>query len=354
MNRILYILMLLIIVINSCTKDENIEVSANFDVSCKTEFQNIIYPSMIFGLTEFEKQSGETVDYFSITVEPNIKADIRVVIEETKLNFETIITETGVSGSKTIIPAIKWKYDELKKLSQPGNIDLTFVCYNKETEIGRKTLKLGYRSINECVYAAKINNEFQSFHFMYAGYINEDSPVIDGFLQEVLQETILNGFVGYQWGEREVIKQVGACFLTLRIKGLKYSSITNTSNTNPNIYSQYVRFADEVLNNTQANCADGTVFLCSVLKKIGIHTEMIFIPGHVYLGFYSDDAKTTKYLLETTAVGNISMTVEDAFITNVDSYNANISKFYNDDFSDGYFIIDVDNARSLIKPIGRK
>jgi hypothetical protein len=309
---------------------------------------------MIFGLSELEKLSGETVDYFTVTVKPNVQTDLKVVIEESKLNYETIITESAVSGTKDIIPAIKWKYDDLKKLSQPGNVDMTFVLYSKENEIGRKTLKMSYRSINECVFAANIDNELVSLHFMYAGYVNEDSPVIDVFLQEVLQKTALTGFTGYQLGSSEVIKQVAACFLTMRQKGVKYSSITNTSNTNPNIFSQYVRFADEVLNNNQANCADGTVFFCSVLKKIGIHTEMVFIPGHVYLAFYADDAKTIKYLLETTTVGNTSFNVEDAMNTNISAYNANLNKFYNNDFSDGYFILSVDDARVIIKPIGRK
>lgn len=354
MKKLLLFALTAIILTTSCTKEEDPEVTADFYVSCKTELQNTIYPSMVFGLSELEKQNNDTIDYFTITVKPNIKSDIKIVVEESKLNFETIITENDVNGEKTIIPVLKWKYDDLKNLSQPGNVDLTFVCYSQDKEIGRKTLKLGYRSINECVYLAKFDNEIVPLQFMFAGYVNEDSPEIDLFLNEVLQNTTLSGFTGYQSGSDEVINQVAACFLTLRLKGVKYSSITATSNTNSNIYSQYIRFAGEVMNNSQANCADGTVFFCSVLRKIGIHAEMIFVPGHVYLGFYVDEAGTTKYLLETTAVGNTSMTIEDAFNYQVNLYNANIEKLLNNDFTDGYLIVNIDNARQIIKPIGRK
>ena len=338
----------------SCTKEDiKPELTSDFTVTYKTDFQNTIYPSMIFGLTEIEKQQHDTIDYFSISVNPNIETNLKIVIQESKLNFETVITINKIKGEKKIIPSLKWKYDDLKNLTQPGNVDLTFVCYgDNDKEIGRQNLKLSYRAINECVLAAKIDNKPVPLYFLIAGYINEDSPVIDAFLKQVLQSTYLSGFVGYQQGDSGIVAQVSACFNTLRDKGIKYSSITSTSNSNSNIMSQYIRFSDEVLNNTQANCADGTVFFCSVLKKIGIHAVMVFVPGHVYLGYYTDNAKTKLNLLETTMVGTTA-SFSEASDYQIDAFNLNLSKFNNTDFFDGYFIIDVDKARQIIKPIGR-
>lgn len=340
--------------LQAAPKEEDPEVTADFSVECKTELQNTLYPSMIFGLTEIEKQTKDTVDYFTIKVKPNIKSDIKIVIEESKLNFETIITETAVNGEKTIYPVLKWKYDDLKNLSQPGNVDITFVCYSNDKELGRKTLRLSYASINECVLAAKFDNENIPLYPLISAYINEDSPIIDKFLQEVLNNSELEAFSGYQVDEEGVIEQVEACFYTLRAKGVKYSSITTTSIQNKNIISQYVRFSDEVLNNTQANCADGSVFLCSVLRKIGIHSVLVFIPGHVYVGYFVDDRKYDLMILETTLIGDLSADFYDASAANVDALNDKIDYFQNDDYFDGYFIIDVDEAREIIKPIGRK
>ena len=350
-----FIFALLLIVINSCSPEEvRPALRAEFDVTYLSEFQNTVYPSFIFGLTEWEKQENKAMDYFTITVNPNIKTNIRVVIEESKLNYETVITLNDIQGEEKLIPSIKWKFDDLKNLRQPGNVDMTFVCFDDDyKEIGRKNLRLSYRAINECVYAGVIDGEIAPLWWMFAAYINEDSPVIDGFLYEVLQNTNLDGFVGYQNGEDGVFEQVAAIFYTLRMKGIKYSSITSTSNSNPNIASQYIRFSDEVLTNTQANCADGTVFFCSVLKKIGIHTEMVFTPGHVYLAYYLNKNKTKSYLLETTMVGSSNYDIYDATNFQVDAFNSNLAKFYNDDFLDGYFVIDVDAARRIIKPIGR-
>jgi hypothetical protein len=339
-----------------CKKDKTApEITADFNVTFLTEFQSTIYPSMIFGLTEIEKQQGEPMNYFTITVKPNIKTNIKIVIQESTLNYETVLTEYAVTGEKIIIPTLKWKFTELKNLKQPGNVDITFVCLGDgDKEIGRKNMRLSYRAINECVLAAMIDKEAVPLYFMMAAYVNEDSPVIDAFLKEVLELTTLPAFVGYQQGEEMAFTQVAAVFYALRLKGVKYSNITSTSNTNPNVLSQYIRFSDEVLTNTQANCADGTAFFCSVLKKIGLHSVMVFVPGHVYLGYYLDDAMQDLTLLETTMVGNADNDFYDATIYENDSFNAHIANFNNTDYFDGYFLINVDAARQIIKPIGRK
>jgi hypothetical protein len=350
------ILLLSVFFSNGCKKEDvKPELTADFNVEYLPEFQNTIYPSLIFGFNEMERQEGEPMNYFNVTVKPNIETDIKIVINESNINYETIITENNVTGEKEIIPQINWKYDELKELSQPGYIDLTFICQGDENkELGRKTVRLSYRSINECVLSAKIDNEQIPLYFMIAGYINEDHPILDQFLQTVLDNSDLTSFVGYQHGADVVDDQVEAIFYTLRAMGVTYSNITTTSNTNTNVVSQNIRFCSEVLNNTQANCADGTAFFCSVLRKIGIHTLMIFVPGHVYLGYYLDEEEQNLRILETTVVGNSSFDFVDALNYQVGSFNSKIPNFNNGDYFDHYFIIDVDEARQIVKPIGLK
>ena len=79
-----------------------------------------------------------------------------------------------------------------------------------------------------------------------------------------------------------------------------------TSNPSNGVGSQYVRFFDEVLDNTQANCVDGTVFFSSILRKIGIEPILILIPGHMYLGYY-DVSGASYFLLETTKIGGLNL-----------------------------------------------
>lgn len=355
-DRLFFIIILLLTA--SCTK-ENIEskLDIDFDVYCRSEFQNTVYPSLIFGLNEKEKQTGIPFDYFTINVNTrtNEMLNLRVVVQESKVSYETVIPLKNIISQTSLIASLKWKYDDMKYFNQPGYFDLTFICFDdKNNEVGRKDLKMSYASINECVFGAVLNNSFVDFSYIFAAYVNEDSPVIDAFLKEVLAYNPgLTGFTGYLSGNsNDVHPQVSTIFATLRRKGVKYSNITTTSNTNQLVWKQYVRFSDEVLNNTQANCMDGTAFFCSCLRKIGIHSVMVFKPGHVYLGYYSDANRSQLHFLETTLIGT-NATIWDAWSWNVNDFNTHLYLYNNADVSDQYFMIDIDAARNLIKPIGR-
>ncbi|GIJ97035.1 hypothetical protein CAPN001_16040 [Capnocytophaga stomatis] len=356
------ILFLLSIILVGCSGEgkEGSSVKGVFDVRFQADLKNTIYTSAIFGLAEVERQTNQAIDFFYIDFEAEENGTIEVTIEETVLNHKTEVTQEVTAGRNSFSPKIKWKYDALKQMKQPGYTDFTFLCKNTAGDkLGSKDIKIRYTSINECVLVAKLEGKiYPLFHFMGA-YVNEDSPIVDVFLKDVLNTTDLKAFTGYQGGNSNeiainVINQVRAMFLTLRAKGLKYSSITDTSNnsSNPNVVSQYIRFADEVMNNTQANCADGTVFLCSALRKVGIEAFMVFQPGHVYLGYYANSGKKRPFLLETTMVGT-EISFMQATDINVNTFNKNIDKYNNKDYMDMYFIININDIRPLIKPIGR-
>lgn len=348
----LIILFTLFSALLSCKK-EQVKTQSSFDVKYISEFDNTIYPSLIFGMSEMEKIDNLPNQYFTFSFNTREGSNVKIKILESELNHETVISKNNANASMSFNPIIKWKYEEMKYFSQPGVVDLTFVFYVDDKEEDRKNIKFSYRAINECILSARINGEVIPYYQFLASYVNEDSPVIDGFLKEVLQSTDLNSFVGYSSGKDYVNKQIESVFYTLRNKGTKYSNITNTSNFNSNISSQYIRFSDEVINNSQANCADGTVFFCSVLKKIGIHPVMIIVPEHVYLGYYLDEEKTQLNILETTLVGNYNYSFIDAKNFNIESYNSFRDNLYNNSFEDGYFTIDIDEVRNYIKPIGR-
>lgn len=349
------------ILLNCSPTGESISsVRGTFDVKFQADLMNTIYTSAIFGLAEVEKQTQQAIDFFYISFDAETEGTIEIIIEESALNFQTELVQKVVAGQNVFSPKIKWKYDALKQMSQPGYTDITFRCQNTAGDkLGMKDIKVRYTSINECVLAAQLDGRTYPLFFLMGAYVNEDSPIVDAFLKDVLTTTDLNAFTGYQ-GQNpkevavQVIRQVLAIFTTLRSKGVKYSSITNTSNSssNPKVVSQYIRFADEVMNNTQANCADGTVFLCSALRKIGIEAFMVFQPGHVYLGYYTNPGKKDFLLLETTMIGSEASFVQ-ATQVNVDKFKANIDKYNDNNFMDMYFIININDIRSLIKPIGR-
>ena len=264
-------------------------------------------------------------------------------------------------------------------------------------EIDNQTLRLSYRSGNECVFGIVVDGEYQDWSQMFAAYVNEDNPKVDEFLRDALTSGVVDNFSGYQQDTLHVENQVRALWYELQHRGVKYSSNNATSNAAQMVFTQQVRFFDEVYNNQQANCVDGSVFLASILKKIGIRPFLVLEPGHMYLGFYGSSDRSLPYLVETTMVGHadlqdiyiqdnqgfgieenvqagfLSREYADAFymgqytvgeVREEVSYNsfhravnANTSKFnanldrYNDPNDHDYQIMDIDQLRQLIQPI---
>ena len=67
--------------------------------------------------------------------------------------------------------------------------------------------------------------------------------------------------------------------------------------------NETVRFIDQSLTNTQANCVDGSVLFASLLRKISIEPFLVTVPGHMYVGFYLGAGKSQFIGLETTVIG---------------------------------------------------
>lgn len=374
--------------------------SINFTVVGDPDLEQTIYPSVLLGLANLIAKSEE--DFFDISLKnPKANSNLKIVIEASNLNSETIFQTQMVTKGQIYkySPLIKWNYAILKSLKQPGNVDLTFVCFINDKEIDRKNLRLSYRSVNECVFGyIDSKGVYKDIKWMFAAFVNEDNPKIDELLRDALSSGIVNNFIGYQGTENDVFKQIYALWFYLQSKSVKYSSITATSNPSLKVFSQYVRFFDEVYNNTQANCADGSIFLSSILKKIGINPLLITVPGHMYLGYYTLADKSKKRLLETTRVGNVNLaeiyedtqyvynlskyrqyisdetynnyfdgivslnyvkkeisynSLLEATNCNIDSYNTNIPNF-NDPNNHNYKTYDIEVLRKDIQPIGNK
>jgi hypothetical protein len=109
--------------------------------------------------------------------------------------------------------------------------------------------------------------------------------------------------MGYQGSPQDVIHKVFAVWNVMQRQGLRYSSITTPSGESRSVMSQHVRFLDEAVQNSQANCADGTVLFASILYKLGIYPVLVKVPGRMFLGFYTDSQRQQVSFLETTMLG---------------------------------------------------
>ena len=354
------------------------------DWQAGVKMDNMLFSSYILAHAGWDDTENDTLDveghpFYIITedgtsqvsVELDLasRADVKIELLPSEINTYSVYQGKLEKGQYGIYPKVNYKYDFMRSRTQPGPVNLVFVLSVNGRRIGQKTQTVSLRAISECPFylADEADETEEDLGYMFAAYVNEDDPRIDGFLKESLETGIVSSFAGYQGTEAEVIAQVAAIWARLGHRGVRYSSITNTSSSSQSVFSQRVRSLGDVLNNNQANCVDGSVFMCSVLKAIDIHSFLVIVPGHCYMGFYLDEEKTKPYFIETTAIGDAGLTdlkmgsepakkqamgsLRRAAALARKDYMAHAKEFNKDDSE--YLKIDIDEARELVKPLGQ-
>lgn len=281
---------------------------------------------------------------------------IRITVESTKLNEQTVIHHVAEEAGELMIdPIIKWNYETLATLTQGGTATMTCILEIDGKEIDRINHIVRYRPINECVYGFLENDEWIDFSVLFSLYVNEDYPVIDKILQEILAVDRDRSFVDYQGDAQDFLNQVVWVWQYFSEKGTRYSNVVNTSNVSETLGVQYVRFIDQSINNVQANCVDGSVLLASIYRKIGLDASLVFVPGHCMLAIgYPEEIDMGDYgktgeeggvlLIETTLMG--------ANTDYVTSFNAAVEvmdyyELYRRMEEEEYDVINIEEARSI-------
>ncbi len=363
MKRIILLALIVVsTIITGCSKDadtlpeepkQSTEIKATLEAKYIEEFDGILYPSYVYSIAGLKDTNGKSknMEYFSLKIQSNNKFDAKIRVSNDKFIKETVVNKTIEQGINEIGIVPIWKFDDFINITKSGQTYFKFELIDSKTDkvITNESIQLEYRSINECVFLVKTkDNKFSDLRYMFASYVNEDSPIIEKFLKEVGETwkqlhqwdngyPYFHGWVGEQRGEEYIAMQIVTILLYLHFEGFTYSNITDTSASSQKVYSQYVRFIENTAVNKQANCVDGSVFLASVFKKIGLKPQLILQPGHMYLGIKINAIETVY--IETTAIQYIQVAKEMVISNKLQR-------------PDGSTIIDVNEIRSLgIKPI---
>jgi hypothetical protein len=247
------------------------------------------------------------VVHFS-SLAPGSKASIRVKCDGV---IEPASALVDLGRSQRVYVPVTFLHDNLVRNRQPKPASLEFLVSIDGGPVRRVTKPITVRSINDCPYffvTSKTAGRGIDLAWMFAAYVNEDHPMVDEVLKIALSTGIVRSFTGYQTKDiDEVRNQVRAIWTALSMMGIRYSSITASSNRSEIALSQHVRLVGESSKANQANCADGSVLIASILEKIGIETELIKVPGHMYVRFWLDPWEGDKKhwcCLETTVIGD--------------------------------------------------
>ena len=179
-------------------------------------------------------------------------------------------------GHARVLPKAAWDFEALMKVHQQRPVTATFKVTVDGKTLADETKTYVLKSLNECPFYVKLDDdgdEIEDLSWLFAAYVNENHPLVDEILQDSLKSRLVSSFSGYQGDDpEEVLLQVFAVWNTLQRRGIKYSDIS-AATPNTSVISQSVRFMNESIKSTQANCVDGSVLMASILRKIGIDAK---------------------------------------------------------------------------------
>jgi hypothetical protein len=244
-------------------------------------------------------------------VNPKAGSTVRVEIAENEIMrgcvYETELPTVGQSYG--IYPSPNYRFDALGKIKQTVPLSIAVSLSLNGVSLGQKAKAVRVASINDCPFALLGTGENKPeairMDWMFAAYVNENHPISDELRKDALKTGIVPSFLGYQGDADTVYKQVFAIWCVLQSRGVRYSNVTTTPGASKAVYSQYVRFIDQSINNSQANCVDGSIVFASVLRQIGIEPILVLVPGHMFVGFFVDSDKRHADFLETTMLGGV-------------------------------------------------
>ncbi len=307
---------------------------------------------------------------------------LRVVIKANSLMDESALEGKAPKTVAEILvhPKVKYRYEALAKVRQQQPLNISIETWINGKSQGEQTATVDVRSINDCLFGVLDDDgdlELDA-NWNFAAYVNENHPWVDEILRDALDTGVVDGFDGYQSNEPEnVLLQIYSIWNVMQRRGIHYSNITTTGNESETVLSQHVRLFDESIKARQANCVDGSVLLAAVLRKIGLDTYLVAVPGHMFLAVNLEEGDESSMIgIETTMIGQDDLGNFDklakisksrreklknqasfmTFEAAVDSATEDLSK-HAKDFEDAenwnYQIVDIAAARSDgIMPLG--
>ena len=324
----------------------------DWDVWC--DFNKNVFPSFLIATATVQPPDdeagaedqvvlGDKDGRLGIVIQGAGGSTINVTLKKNALMDESTFSGTIPKDAKVafILPKVLYDYAALGKVRQPEPLNLVAtVALDGEAPV-QKAITVTVRSINDCLLGRELDEGeagtpgeaetpgeetgedasklYESFDWMFAAYVNENHPGVEKLLKQALAADVVEMFDGYPEPSEtdrskdadHVIQQVFAIWNVLQRQGVKYSSIDTTQSEDASLESQHVRFLDDVIDNAQANCIDGTVLFASVLRKIGIKPYLVLVPGHAFLAFSLDGGEENLLGLETTMMGSTTLKAVD-------------------------------------------
>lgn len=216
--------------------------------------------------------------------------------------FSATLAQTGIDYR--LHPPLEWDMARLRAIRAPQAVTLRIDLQRDGTDAGTRSVAVSLRPLDEALYFVRDGRDSVDLSWIFAAYVDEGDAIVTRILDAARATGIAQDFDGYAGADPQgVYRQVWAIWDALDRHGIRYSGANPALERGPHSYSQRVRSLAQTWDDRTANCIDGSVLIASVLQRIGVRSFLVLVPGHAFIGFYTDaDAQHAAYL-ETTLLG---------------------------------------------------
>jgi hypothetical protein len=231
-----------------------------------------------------------------------VSVSLRIPSFDRPERFATTLDDAGVDYE--LHPPLDWNVPQLRSLSSPQSTHVTFALMRDGRDAGMREVAVTLHPLGEALYFVRDGKDTVDLSWIFAAYVNENDAVVDTILDDAISSGIVDGFDSDNVRDADgILREVWAVWHALNARGIRYSSADPAIERGPHVFSQRVRFLGDTWSDRSANCIDGSVLIASVLQRIGVRSFLVLVPGHAFVGFYTDnDAEHAAYL-ETTLLG---------------------------------------------------
>jgi hypothetical protein len=148
--------------------------------------------------------------------------------------------------------------------------------------------------------------EWKDISYYYGAWVTPNAPEIMQLLRRAGDKHPEKSMAGYQVDVPGVKAQVKAIFNALKDEQIMYVHSVVNFGASDEQNMQRVRLPRESLLNQSANCIDGTVLMASVLEAASINPGFVFVPGHAFLAWETQEGNNKWDYLETTMISTHS------------------------------------------------
>lgn len=230
---------------------------------------------------------------------------VRLQVEADGLRAPATVEATLPAAGRRyeLRPPLDWSTANLRALAAPLRTMLRFALARDGADAGGREVAVSLRPLSEALYFVRDGADAVDLSWIFAAYVDERDPVVDAVVAAALQSGIVDNFDGYAAGADGVRRQVWAVWQALVAHGIRYAADDPGIARGPRVFSQRVRLLRQTWDDRRANCIDGSVLIASVLQRIGLRSFLVLVPGHAFVGFYTDADARHAASLETTLLG---------------------------------------------------